>query len=81
MMQKQKSVRELGGEIWAELNYECGSEVSPLSHIDYVTLDQLTDFVMSILARHIDTVIVNDEGLEVEPRPRSNPTGTPPVSP
>lgn len=72
MTQRQKSVRELGGEMWAELDAERRKEDSVFSKLDHSTHDHLADFIMSILARHIDTTIVNDDGLEVEPRPRTN---------
>ena len=71
MTQKQKTVRELGGEIWAELDAERRKEGSAFSQLDHSTNDQLADFVMSILARHINTTIINDAGLEVAPRPKT----------
>ncbi len=69
MTQKRKSVRELGGEIWAELDAERRKEDSVFSNLDHTINDQLSDFIMSILARQINTTIVNDAGLKVEPRP------------
>ena len=68
MTQNQKTVRELGGEIWAELDAERRKESSVFSHLDHATNDHLADFIMSILARHLNTTIVDDVGLEVEPR-------------
>jgi len=74
MTQKQKSVRELGGEIWAELDAERRKSDSVFSSLDHTMNDELTDFVMSILARHTNTTIVNDDGLEVMARPNTTMT-------
>ncbi len=74
-MTAKKTVRELGGEIWAELGVEQEKVGSPLAGLDYEVANNLVDFIMSILARHTNTTIVNDVGLEVEPRPRTSGSG------
>lgn len=74
MKTKTRSVRELGGEIWAELDAERRKDGSVFARLDHSTNDHLADFIMSILARHIDTTIVNDTGLEVTPRPEPTTT-------
>ena len=74
MRKEQKSIRELGGEIWAELDAERRTEESVFSQLDHSTLDHLVDFIMSILARHVGTTIINDAGLEVAPRARTTTT-------
>ena len=65
--QKQVSVRELGGEIWAELERVRQKDDSQFKDLDYQACHHLTDFIMSILARHIGVTIFNNAGLEVEP--------------
>ncbi len=66
-----KSVRELGGELWAELNRERESPNSKLASITWQQSNDLCDFLMSVLARHVGTQIGSDDGLEVNPRPRA----------
>ncbi len=67
---KQKSVRELGGEIWAEIGMEQRAiPDSRIAGIDWETVGELSDFIMSVLARHAGAVIVNDEDRPVTPRP------------
>ena len=69
---KQKSVRELGGEIWAEIEMEQRANPhSRIAGIGWETVSELSDFVMSVLARHAGAVIVNDEDRPVTPRPYS----------
>jgi hypothetical protein len=69
MTTTKKSVRELGGEFWAELNHERESPHSKLAAITWQQSNELCDFLMSVLARHVGSQIANDEGLEVTPRP------------
>lgn len=69
-----KTVRELGGEIWAELNMERQNSDSPLGSLDWTQVNAISDFVMSILARHAGSQLINDEGLEVTARPISGRT-------
>ena len=59
----ERTVRELGGEVWAELfAVEAANE-----HWELV--DQFVDVLMGVLARHTKSVIVNDLDLPVAPLP------------
>ena len=66
-----KTVRELGGEIWAELSYEMENKRSQgdttFAGYDFKALNPTVDIIMSVLARYIGQVIVNDEDFPVEP--------------
>jgi hypothetical protein len=67
--QRQRTIRELGGEIWAELG--------PIPEIDlrWDVRDTIVDIVMGVLARHAGAVLENDQDIPVEPwpiRPREN---------
>ena len=57
-----RTVRELGGEIWAEVS-------GPLAErgVDYCTVNVFIDLSMRVLARHIGSVITQDSELPVEP--------------
>lgn len=65
----KKTVRELGGEIWAEIAQRQNDQVddSLISEIDYRATQELSDLVMGVLARHTGCEIINDEDLPVEP--------------
>lgn len=65
-----KTVRELGGEFWAELNTDSRGPNSKFAGLSFQVKEDLVDFLMTILARHVGATILNDEGLEVEPRPQ-----------
>ena len=54
-------IRELGGEIWAELTYRIGEE-----RANWEVKDQIVDVVMGVLARHTGKTIKNDRDLPVE---------------
>jgi hypothetical protein len=61
------TVRELGGEIWAELSS------LPDAELPWQTKNRVVDLVMGVIARHVGAAIRNDEDLPVEPLPaRSN---------
>ncbi len=64
---KTRTVRELGGEIWAELRRVEG--------IKWQDLNEAIDIVMAVLARYENTMIVNDKDLPVEPLPREEAKG------
>lgn len=65
---KEKTVRELGGEIWAEITQLQNSTVSnSLSKLDWEASQEICDLVMGVLARHIGSTITNDEDLPVSP--------------
>ena len=62
----EKTVRELSGEIWAEVNkafWERGEEV------DVGLLNEFVDISLGGLARHVGSTIENDSDLPVEPLP------------
>jgi hypothetical protein len=66
----EKTVRELAGEIWAELQIRCTACTygeSPLRALDSEALSAVTDIVLGVLARHSDTVIINDRDFPVAP--------------
>lgn len=66
---KEKTVRELGGEIWAEIMQIQNStkSSSPLKNINMNATHELIDLVMGVLARHIGNTITNDLDLPVTP--------------
>jgi len=65
---KKKTVRELGGEVWAEITQrQNGTDDSLISDIDFRVTQELSDLVMGVLARHAGSTIINDEDLPVTP--------------
>jgi hypothetical protein len=64
-----KTVRELGGEIWAEITHRQNDQEndSLIGKTDFRATQELIDLVMGILARHIGCEITDDENLPVEP--------------
>jgi hypothetical protein len=62
---EQKTVRELGGEIWAEMQSVEGAGPN------WQLIHRLVDVIMGVLARHTGEVIVNDIDLPVSPLPRT----------
>jgi hypothetical protein len=61
-----RTVRELGGEIWAELrNAELAQQ------IDWQVRNAIVDLIMGVLARHAGKRLENDSDLPVTPLPRS----------
>jgi len=60
-----KTIRELGGEIWSELQHFEG--------LDWKLGNRITDVVMGVLARHDGSLMVNDKDLPVTPLPPRNP--------
>lgn len=59
-------MRELGGEVWAEIE-----NVFSDDEIDWQRRTAIVDLVMGVLARHVDSVLVNDADLPVAPLPSS----------
>ncbi len=59
---KTRTIREFGGEIWAELDRVKGISVHDMH--------QTIDIIMGVLARYENTTIVNDEDLPVAPLPK-----------
>jgi hypothetical protein len=60
---RSRTIRELGGEIWAELSH------IPEEDIRWQVKSAVIDLVMAVLARHSGMVLENDEDLPVEPLP------------
>ena len=63
-VKSSRTVRELGGEIWAEL-----SRRIPNDELDWERKNKVVDLIMGVLARHIDSTIENDPDLPVPPLP------------
>ena len=63
----ERTVRELGGEVWAELAR------LPEDELPWGARDRIIDVVMGVLARHAGAEIKNDSDLPVTPLPRSSP--------
>lgn len=63
-----RTVRELGGEFWAEVTREI-----PEEDASWETKGRLVDILMGVLARHSGEVIENDRDLPVEPLVGSSP--------
>lgn len=61
---KVPTIRELGGEVWAEATTIAGAYES------WELLSDFVDVMMGVLARHAGNVIVNDVDLPVAPLPR-----------
>jgi len=58
----ERTVRELAGEIWAEMRQVEG--------LDWQVRNRITDVIMGVLARYDGATIVNDRDLPVKPLPR-----------
>ena len=59
-----RTVRELGGEIWSELQ-----KGDLAQRVDWRARDAVVGVVMGVLARHAGIVIENDSDLPVTPLP------------
>ena len=62
----ERTIRELGGEISAELSYAYGDVV------EWQTLESAIEVIMGVLARHVGVKLTNDDDLPVLPLPRSD---------
>ena len=67
---KEVTIRELGGEIWAELFSRTRGGQDKLSSFNPETVDLLIDLIMGVVARHEGESIKNDADLPVVPIPR-----------
>lgn len=66
---KQKTIRELGGEIWAEIDMEKRLlSQSALNCIPFEAENTLIELIMGVLARYAGSELVNDEDFPVFPR-------------
>ena len=64
----EKTVRELGGEVWAEITQLQNSpEENAFSDVGFELSQGVCDLVMGVLARHVGTTIVNDDDFPVQP--------------
>ena len=66
----ERTIRELAGEIWAELEQESRNAPingSPLRTIQMDAMNRLIDVIMGVLARHENTLLVNDKDMPVKP--------------
>jgi hypothetical protein len=59
---QERTVRELAGEIWAEITQHY---LRTNRQIDVGDLQIVTDIVLRVLARHVNCVIKNDKDLPV----------------
>jgi hypothetical protein len=57
-----RTVRELGGAIWAELSTRI-----PNDELDWRMTERMMDIVLGVLARHLGKVIADDSDLPVRP--------------
>jgi hypothetical protein len=64
--EQSRSIRELGGEIWGELN----PRIDDLG-VPWEAEIEIIDLVMGVLARYDGYLIVNDTDLPVEALPHS----------
>lgn len=61
---RTRTVRELGGEIYAEMFRRIPTDI-----LDWKVADQIVDLAMGVLARHAGTTIENDADFPVTPLP------------
>ena len=65
---KTRTVRELGGEIWAEISSRLLEKDETFQGLDRV-LNPTIDLIMGVLARYEGIVISNDTDIPVTPLP------------
>ena len=66
-----RTIRELGGEIWAECQARIPTGTPPInSSLEaFELLNYFIDISMGVLARHSGALITNDPDLPVDPLP------------
>ncbi len=68
---RDKSVRDLGGEIWTELALiQQGAAATGLKGLEVLVTAEFIDLVMGVLARHDGKTICNHEIAQVVALPR-----------
>jgi hypothetical protein len=67
-----RTVRELGGEIWAEMRICLCDPQHLWAQMDWRHISPVTDIVMSVPARRNGTAIVNDESFPFTPLPQQS---------
>lgn len=74
-MVQNRTVRELSGEIAAEITHMILDGVKPFTAFEddekTKLFDACIDLISGVLARYDGFLIVNDEGFPVEPLPRT----------
>lgn len=73
MREREITIRQLGGEIWAELDERRENGVEPFGDLTTKVLDAIINTTMGVLARHEGVVIINDKDLPVEILPPTAP--------
>lgn len=66
----ERTIRELGGEIAAEITIRQRDPQHPLAHMDWRYTAHVIDVVMGVLARYTGATIINDEDLPVTSLPK-----------
>jgi hypothetical protein len=71
---RTRTIREIGGEVWAELTYELWrrrdrGDVS-IECLSGAGMEVVTEVVMGVLARYSGATVQNDPDLPVKPLPR-----------
>lgn len=72
---KNRTVRELGGEVWAEITVRMLHGDGKLKDLQVEVLHEIIDLMTAVLARYKGTIIEDDAELPVvplEPYPRSS---------
>lgn len=71
---KQRTVRELSGEIFAELNHDmrerCAAGDPLYQGLGNAAFGAIIDLITGVLARHVGSVIVNDQDIPAVPLPK-----------
>lgn len=79
----KRTIRELGGEIWAEISTRRHNGHTKLRDLPQETENEIIDLIIGVLARYKGVQIEDDEDLPVTPLPpyavtqgssRTNPT-------
>lgn len=70
-MAEERTVREIGGEVWGEIElarrHAERENSDTFSVFDWNTSSLAVDIVMGVLARHSGKLLMNDADLPVEP--------------
>lgn len=73
---KQRTVRELSGEIWAEIEHDMLEKKSAGATLyDGFSNDAfiaVLELITGVLARHVGSVITNDSDIPAVPLPKRN---------
>lgn len=72
MDNRMKTIRELGGEFWAEIQKRIHDGDVKLKNLDIDAENAVVEIMMGVLARHEGMFIKNDADLPVAPLPRGH---------